>query len=104
MLQQLMHSLHVKSTPTFKGDSKEDLIQFMKKASDYMEASGIPDDDRTEEFKHCLEGKAWVGYDEIEVPDKWDELSNKFCQRFCVHGRASEDWYHQWNKMSFNPN
>ena len=54
MLWQLMHSLCVKTTPTFKGDGKEDSIQFVKKASDYMEASGIPADDRTEEFKHCL--------------------------------------------------
>ena len=76
----------------------------MKKASDYMEASGIPDDDHTEELKHCLQGKARVWYDEIDVPTDWDNMSDKFCQCFCIYGRASEDWYHQWNKMSFNPN
>ena len=68
-----------------------------------MEASGIPDDNCTKEFKHFLEGKARVWYDEIDVPTDWDDLSEKFCQSFCIYGRASEDWYHQWNKMSFNP-
>ena len=80
MLRQLVCSLHVKTMPTFKDDGKEDQIQFMKKASDYMEASGIPADDQTEEFKHCLEANARVWNDEIEVPDDWDDLSNKLCQ------------------------
>ena len=104
VLRQLVRSLQVKSTPTFKGDGKEDPIQFMKKASDYMEASGIPDDDHWEEFKHCLKGKARVWYNEIDVPTDWDDLSEKFCQHFCIYGRALEDWYRQWNKMSFDPN
>ena len=76
----------------------------MKKASDYMEASHIPDDDHTKEFKHCLEGKVGVWYNEIDVPTNWGDLSDKFCQRFCIYGRASEDWYHQWNKMLFDRN
>ena len=52
----------------------------MQKASDYMEASGIPANDHTEEFKHCFEGKARVWHDEIEVAEDWDDLSDKFCQ------------------------
>ena len=76
MPQQLVHSLWVKTTPTLKGDGKEDPIQFMKKASDYMEASSIPDDDHTKEFKHCLEGKARVWYDEIDASTNWDDLSD----------------------------
>ena len=76
----------------------------MKKASDYMKASGIPNDGCTDKFKHCLEGKARVWYDEIDVPTDWDDLSDKFCQCFCIYGRTLEDWYHQWNKMSFYPN
>ena len=49
-----------------------------------MEASGIPNDNSTKEFKHCLEGKARVWYDEIDVPTDWDDLSEKFCQSFCI--------------------
>ena len=94
MLWLLIKSLWVKSTPIFKGDPKEDPITFEKKALDYMEASGIPEDEQTDEFKNCLEGKAHVWYDKIEVPDDW----------FCIYARASEDWYRQWNKLSFDPN
>ena len=39
----LMHALYVKvSIPVFKGDKKEDPIEFKTKALDYMEATDIP--------------------------------------------------------------
>ena len=103
-LKQLVKSLQVKTTPTFCGDSKEDPVMFEKKALDYMEACDIEPADMTAEFKHCLEGKACVWYDEIQVPQCWDDLMEKFRSHFCVYGHASEDWYHQWNKMSFDLN
>ena len=74
MMHQLFRSLRVESTPTFRGDPKEDPLTFCKKALDYMEASGIDEDDMTDEFKHCLEGKAHVWYHRITTPEDWDDL------------------------------
>ena len=69
-----------------------------------MEASGFDGDDMTDEFKHCLEGKACVWYDEITIPEDWDDMMDMFCKRFCIYGRASQDWYQQWNKISHDLN
>ena len=56
-----------------------------------MEASSISNDDYTEAFKHCLEGKARVWYDETDIPTEWDDLSDKFCQTFL----------HTWQSIIF---
>ena len=68
-----------------------------------MEANGI-DKNMTDEFKHCLEGKAHLWYDEITIPEDWDDLMDMFCKIFCIYGRASENWYQQWNKICYDPN
>ena len=71
----LMCALHVKvSIPVFKGDKAEDPMEFKTKALDYMDAQEIPIRERVFEFRHCLEGKARIWYDEITLPRTWNEL------------------------------
>ena len=75
---RLMRALRVKVTiPIFTGKNK-DPITFKTKALDYMEATDIPVRDRMNEFRHCLEGKACIWYDEI-------------------------DWYRHWASLHFDP-
>ena len=77
---RLMRALRVKvSIPVFKGDKNEDPIEFKTKALDYMEATDIPGRERVVEFRHCLEGKARMWYDEITLPRTWNELMGMFC-------------------------
>ena len=77
---RLMHALCVKvAIPVFKGDKNEDPIEFKTKALDYMEATDIPVRECVVEFRHCLEGKARMWYDEITLPSMWNELMGMFC-------------------------
>ena len=77
---RLMRALRVKvAIPVFKGDKNEDPIEFKTKALDYMEATDIPVRERVVEFRHCLEGKARMWYDEITLPRTWNELMGMFC-------------------------
>ena len=59
--------------------------------------------DRVHEFRHLLEGKACLWYDEINLPARWDELMRMFCARFCIYGKESEDWYRHWSALHFDP-
>ena len=100
----LMRALGVKvSIPVFKGDKAEDPMEFKTKALDYMDAQEIPIRERMFEFRHCLEGKAQMWYDEITLPHTWNELMNMFCARFCIYGKSNEDWYHHWASLHFDP-
>ena len=66
---RLMHALCIKvSIPVFKGDKNEDPIEFKTKALDYIEATDIPVCNHVIEFRHCLEGKPRMWYDEITLP------------------------------------
>ena len=86
----LMRALHIKvAIPVFKGDKNEDPIEFKTKALDYMEATDIPVWVRVVEFRHCLEGKAGMWYDEITLPHMWNELMGMFCARFCIYGKSN---------------
>ena len=103
---QLFRSLRVKvPMPIFKGEKGEDPNIFKTKAKDYMEAQEIPRRDRVREFRHCLEGKARMWYDEIERQihprNSWTDLIQKFCGRFCIYGKESEDWYRHWSALHF---
>ena len=101
---RLMRALRVKvSIPVFKGDKAEDPMEFKTKALDYMDAQEIPIRERVFEFRHCLEGKARMWYDEITLPRTWDELMTMFCARFCIYGKSNEDWYHHWASLHFDP-
>ena len=101
---RLMRALRVKvSIPVFKGDKNEDPIEFKTKALDYMEATDIPFRERVVEFRHCLEGKARMWYDEITLPRTWNELMGLFCARFCIYGKSNEDWYRHWASLHFDP-
>ena len=44
--------------PIFHGKANEDPRPFIKKAQDYMMDAAIPDAQCTQDFKHCLDGKA----------------------------------------------
>ena len=100
----LMHTLRVKvAIPVFKGDKNEDPIEFKTKALDYMEATDIPVRERVVEFRHCLEGKARMWYDEITLPRTWNELMGMFCGQFCIYGKSNEDWYRHWASLHFDP-
>ena len=100
----LMHVLHVKvSILVFKGDKNEDPIEFKTKALDYMEAMDIPIRECVIEFRHCLEGKARMWYDEITLPHTWDELMHMFCTHFCIYSKSNRDWYHHWASLHFDP-
>ena len=101
---RLMHALRVKVTiPVFTGAKSEDPITFKTKALDYMEATEVPVPDRVNEFRHCLEGKARMWYDEITLPRTWNELMRMFCARFCIYGKDNEDWYRHWASLHFDP-
>ena len=101
---RLMRALRVKvSIPVFKGDKAEDPMEFKTKALDYMDAQEIPIHERVFEFRHCLEGKARMWYDEITLPRMWNELMTMFCARFCIYGKSNEDWYRHWASLHFNP-
>ena len=95
------------SMPIFKGEKGEDPNIFKTKAKDYMEAQEIPRRDRVREFRHCLEGKARMWYNEIERQihprNSWTDLIQKFCGRFCIYGKESEDWYRHWSALHFDP-
>ena len=67
-----------------------------------MEATDIPVRDRVNEFRHCLEGKAHMWYDEIVLPRTWNELMRMFCARFCIYGKDNEDWYRHWASLHFD--
>ena len=96
----LMCALRVKvSIPVFKGDKNEDPMEFKTKALDYMDAQEIPIRECVFEFRHCLEGKARMWYDEITLPRTWNELMNLFCARFCIYGKSNEDWYRHWESL-----
>ena len=83
---RLMRALRVKVLiPVFKGDKAEDPMEFKTKALDYMDAQEIPIRERVFEFRHCLEGKARMWYDEIALPRMWNELMTMFCARFCIY-------------------
>ena len=100
----LMCALCVKvAIPVFKGDKNEDPIEFKTKALDYMEATDIPVRERVVEFRHCLEGKARMWYDEITLPHMWNELMGMFCARFCIYRKSNEDWYCHWVSLHFDP-
>ena len=101
---RLMHALHVKAAiPVFKGDKNEDPIEFKTKALDYMEATDIPVQEHVVEFRHCLEGKARMWYDEITLPRTWNELMGMFCAQFCIYGKSNKDWYRHWASLHFDP-
>ena len=100
----LMRALCVKvAIPVFKGDKNEDPIEFKTKALDYMEATDIPVWERVVEFRHCLEGKARIWYDEITLPCTWNELMGMFCACFCIYGKSNKDWYRHWASLHFDP-
>ena len=42
-------------------------------------------------------------YNEITLPQTWDELMRMFCARFCIYGKSNEDWYHHWASLHFDP-
>ena len=65
--------------PVFHGKANEDPRPFRQKALDYMQDAMLPDAQRTTEFKHCLDGKAHLWYDEITVPADWNALMTMFC-------------------------
>ena len=98
-----MHALCVKvSIPVFKGDKNEDPIELKMKALDYIEATDIPVHNRVIEFRHCLEGKARMWYDEITLSHTWNDLMGMFCARFCIYSKNNEasdadiDDLYQW--------
>ena len=100
----LMRTLCIKvAIPVLKGDKNEDPIEFKTKALDYMEATDIPVWERVVEFRHCLEGKARMWYDEITLPRTWNELMGMFCARFCIYGKSNKDWYRHWASLYFDP-
>ena len=100
----LMHALRVKVViPVFKGDKNEDPIEFKTKTLDYMEATDIPVRERVVEFRHYLESKARMWYDEITLPRMWNELMGMFCAQFCIYGKSNEDWYRHWASLHFDP-
>ena len=84
-------------------DKNEDPIEFKTKALDYMEAMDIPIQECVVEFRHCLEGKARMWYDEITLPRTWNELMHMFCACFCIYGKSNEDWYCHWASLHFDP-
>ena len=88
--------------PGFHGRPNEDPLTFRKKALDYMVDANIPPGRRTQEFRHCLDGKARRWYDEITVPNDWDALMTMFCARFCIYGRNAEEWYDRWQHLTFD--
>ena len=101
---RLMRALRVKvSIPVFKGDKVEDPMEFKTKALDYMDAQEIPICERMFEFRHCLEGKARMWYDEITLPRTWDELMTMFYAWFRIYGKSNEDWYCHWASLHFDP-
>ena len=76
----LMHALRIKvAIPVFKGDKNEDPIEFKTKALDYMEDTDIPVRECVVEFRHRLQGKDRMWYDEITLPHTWNELMGMFC-------------------------
>ena len=68
-----------------------------------MEATEVAPRDRVQEFRHLLEGKARLWYDEIPLPARWEQLMQLFCACFCIFGKESEDWYHHWSALHFDP-
>ena len=101
---RLMRALRVKvSIPVFKGEKAEDPMEFKMKALDYMDAQEIPIRERVFEFRHCLEGKARMWYDEITLSHTWNELMTMFCARFCIYSKSNEDWYRHWAALHFDP-
>ena len=101
---QMFRSLRVKiPVPTFRGDNSEDPTIFKTKALNYMEATDVPRGDRVHEFCHLLEGKAHLWYDEIDLPQGWNNLMQQFCARFSIFDKESEDWYHHWSALHFDP-
>ena len=101
---RLMRALPVKvSIPVFKCHKAEDPMEFKTKALDNMDAQEIPIRECVFEFRHCLEGKARMWYDEITLPHTWDELMTMFCARFYIYGKSNEDWYCHWASLHFDP-
>ena len=101
---RLMRALRVKvSIPVFKGDKAEDPMEFKTKALDYMDAQEILIRECVFEFRHCLEGKARMWYDEITLPRTWNELMTMFCAQFCIYSKSNEDWYLHWASLHFDP-
>ena len=51
-----------------------------------MQDAMIPDAQRTTEFKHYPDGKAFLWCDEITVPADWNALMTMFCAQLCIYG------------------
>ena len=68
-----------------------------------MQDAMIPDAQRTTKFKHCLDGKARLWYDEIIVPADWYTLMTMFCARFCIYSIGPEEWFDRWQNLKHDP-
>ena len=89
--------------PVFHRKANEDPHPFQQKALDYMQDAMMPDAQRTTEFKHCLDGKAHLWYDEITVPADWNALMTMFCAQFCIYSIGPEEWFDRWENLKHDP-
>ena len=94
---------HKVSCPIFKGESKEDPAHHLLKAVDWFIDVQLDESEYCKEFCKTLDKHAREWYDEITIPDTWEELSKKFAEHYSTQGRSIKHLHERWRTLSFDP-
>jgi hypothetical protein len=109
LLERLTNALgrlgHQKKVCTnfFKGDPGEDPEHHVLRAVDWMTDNEVPEAQWPREFRHTLAKWAREWYQEIEVPDNWEDMKRRFTDHYSRQGRSDQQLHHRWRTLSFNP-
>jgi hypothetical protein len=101
-LRNLGHQKKI-CTDFFKGEPGEDPEHHILRAVDWMSDNQVPRDQWPREFRHTLAKWAREWYEEITVPDDWDEMKKRFTDHYSKQGRSDQQLHDRWRTLSFNP-
>jgi len=90
-------------TPVFKGEKTDDPASHILKVNDWFEAEMVKETDQAKQFKITLEGKARQWFDDITVPDNFEDLTKIFLRQFSKVGRSKKQLHEKWRTLAFDP-
>jgi hypothetical protein len=92
-------------SPVFTGKPGQNPASHLLRAIDWMEQHQVKKKERVQFFKHTLDGKARVWYDNLDDSDNltWAELSNQFSKHYSPQGRTPKQLCDKWDSLDFNP-
>ena len=89
--------------PKFKGEQGERPEPHLLKVNDWLEATQVPEAEKSTKFKLTLEGLAREWYDDVTVPANWRTMQTMFGAYYSVQGRSRKQLNDKWRALQFNP-